>query len=280
MALLKSVYGNQRMDQLAEFMSTYKLRGQHTADRALTRVNADLDKMIENNEIATGPGRYALGVPNAYGNAAFAANPAVLNQKWGAAHDMSSTKTDVESDLRNLGRPSTRTVCGSYQPTTRSLTPMPEIEFPKTFERLVDPPCTLKGTGVNRWAWLGQNPQENVMMPFEWGVNTKLAAQDDYTDMIRQSRNCTGSINPAVPVARPAGPGAPPPFHDAIPGASQRMTGVPPAAHYTPHGAPQVGAQNPYAVPLGPSANPMDRHRAQTGILEPPAPFTAFIAPH
>jgi hypothetical protein len=279
--------------QVANFMQAYTLRGQHTADRACTRYSSDLPKMIENNEITTGPGRYALGVPNAYGNAVFAPNPTVRMQRWGAAHDMSSTKTDVESDLRNLQRPTTRAACGQYNPNTqvaRTLTAMPEEDFPQAHMRLVDPPCTLRGSGWNRWEWLCDNPQENVMIPFENNVDSIHAAKDTYykrlgqpieqTSIAREHQGLCGNlyVEAAVPVARPQTERY---FSDGIPGASQRpATETPPAAIFTARGGPQQGVSNPLAPPRGPVANPIDRHWAETGVLEAPTPFTAFIAPH
>ncbi len=178
--------------------------------------------MIENNEISTGPGRWALDVPNAYGNAVFAPEPTIRLQKWGAAHDMSSTKTDVESDLRNLSRPSVRVVCGQYTPDSapvRTLTPMPEASFPEVRTRLVDPPCTLRGTGWNRWEWLCENPQENVMIPFEWAIDSRHANKDMFRPQIGVvSRH---PIPDAVPVPRQPRKGDAPDFNNTIPGSSQ-----------------------------------------------------------
>lgn len=286
---------------LAGYMEDYMMRGQHTPDRSMTRYRHDLCKMIENNEISTGPGRYVLGVPNAYGNAAYIPNPTILNQKWGAAHDMSSTKTDVESDLRNLARPTARTVCGQYQPDQgqRTLTAMPEADFPRTYERLVDPPCTMRGTGVNRWEWLCQNPQENVMIPFEWGVNSTLAQKDGYyakvTQPLAQSQVardhqflCTTLfVDPAVPVPRAQRPGAPADFTDGMPGmgASRPVQSdgtAPPAAKSSTagYGVPQQGIGNKLAPPTGAPSNQLDHLRAEKGILVAPTPFPAFIAPH
>jgi hypothetical protein len=280
---------------MANFMSAYMLKGQHTGDRALTRYSSDLCKMSENNEISTGPGRYVLGVPNNYGNAAYVPNPTVLNQRWGAAHDMSSTKTDVESDLRNIGRPSTRVIGGQYTPAdgaARKLTPMPEVDFPHTYERLVDPPCTLRGSGVNRWEWLCQNPQANVMMPFEYQVNTQQSHKDGvYVGLNRgvatvpQTPLVCGSqyVEDAVPVARPQPAKGPQNFNDTVSGASQRV-GVMPAQERPRGLAPPTGA----AHPLGPLRGPpqaaegqrLERVRAETGVLYPPTPFAEFIAPH
>jgi hypothetical protein len=277
---------------IASYLHDYTLRGQHTGDRSMTRYKHDVGKMVENNEISTGPGRYRLGVPNAYGDATFAPNPTVRMQKWGASHDMTSTKTDVESDLRNLARPSTRTVCGQYKPeegaaVAARLTAMPESEFPQTHARLVDPPCTLRGSGVNRWEWLCQNPQENVFVPFEWNVDSRHAAKDSYyhamdkplekSRAVRERQPLCGGVyvDPAVPVARPQPAGAPQNFTDAVPGASQRPAdGPPPAAYYTPRGAAPKGEIHPMAPPRGPIGNPLDRVYAEKGIIEAPAPFT------
>ena len=288
--------------QMAEFMNAYLLRGQHAPDRALTRYKYDTCKMVENNEITTGPGRYRLGVPNAYGNAVFAPNPTVRQQKWGASHDMTSTKTDVESDLRNIARPTTRSACGQYQPeegaaVAQRLTAMPEEVFPMTFARLVDPPCTGRATGWNRWAWLGEDPQANVMVPFEHLVDSRAAAKDGVYSALnatvqpleasplvasRQLLCSKTYVPPAIPVPRSQPAGAPTSFSDTIPGSSQRAAGIhpPPAAQFTPRGAPEQGAGHPDAPPRAPPSNRMERQFAQTGVLEAPAPFSAFIAPH
>ena len=259
----------------AEYMHTYNMRGQHSADRAMTRYSSDLCKMVENNEISTGPGRYMLGVPNAYGNAVFAPNPTVRMQRWGAAHDMSSTKTDVESDLLNLGRPTSRTACGQNNFSERKLTAMPEGDFPMTHNRLVDPPCTLRSSGWNRWAYLCQNPQENVMMPFEWSVNTRDAQKDAIygqlqgpiaqSSLARDRQLMCGQIyvEPAVPVPRPQKNN----FSDTVPGAPPAREGPPPSSHQ-----PGNGGNRP--------SNPIDHNVATRGVLEAPAPFTAYIGAH
>lgn len=272
------------MDTLAEFMSVYGLRGQHGPDRSMTRYRHDLNKMSENNEISTGPGRYYLGVPNAYGNAVYAPNPTTRMQKWGASHDMSSTKTDVESDLRNLGRPLTRAACGPhYDPSRdrRSLTAMPEADFPQTHARLVDPPCTLRGSGVNRFEWLCQNPQEGVMMPFEWAVDTRHATKDTFqaklqkplerSEVAREHAAVCGRVymDPAVPAARIPGPGDAQNFTDSL---GNTHTPVGPV-HFTPRGPPPAGRTHENAVPRGPG-NQAEAKRASTGILEPPPYFT------
>ena len=146
-------------------------------------------KTSDDLRVTTGPGRYQLDAPPQYCNAAYAPEPTVRLQKWGAAQNAGYMKTDVESDLFNINRPTTKNVCGNYDPKSNKInavnvTPAKEESFPNTFSRLVDPPCTLRGSGVNRWEWLCENPQENVMIPFDWAVTTRLQSKDQFRPCI------------------------------------------------------------------------------------------------
>ena len=46
--------------------------------------------------------------------------------------------------------------------------------------RLSNPPCTLRGTGINRWEWLCRNPQERVFVPFDFNISDKTLAKDNH----------------------------------------------------------------------------------------------------
>lgn len=211
-------------DNIAAYFNQFLMTDQHPSDRSMTRGRHDIAKMTENNEISSGPGRWALGVPNAYGNAAFIPTPTTINQRWGASHCMTSTKTDTESDLRNLGRLSVRTVAGQYHPDqgrmmAEDLVSMPEVDFPQSATHLFDPPATLRGTGINRWEWLHSNPQENVDNPFVYRVNTQQVNKDAFR--LSQIRVPEG-IDLGVPVARAKQPGDPSSFVNSISGVSQK----------------------------------------------------------
>jgi hypothetical protein len=205
------------MEQIAAFLNYYNMTGQHSADRNMTRYKHDVSALRERNEIATGPGRWALGTPE---NAlSFAPNSTIINQKWGAAHVMTSTKTDVESDLRNVARPSARVRCGQYEPEqgaalAADLVAMPETSFRQFATQQIDPTCTARATGINRWEWLPENPQERVMVPFEFLVDSRHQAKDavyhnmdkplEYSVAARERRFICGKVfvDPAVPVER------------------------------------------------------------------------------
>ena len=146
-------------------------------------------KTTDDLRVTTGPGRYQLDAPPQYCDACFAPEPTIHQQLWGASMNSKYIKTDVESDLFNINRPTTRTICNQYNPSTdkinkeESVRPK-ECSFPQTHSRLIDPPCTLRSTGWNRWEWLCQNPQEGVMMPFDNLVTTRLQQKDQFRPCI------------------------------------------------------------------------------------------------
>jgi len=168
--------------------------------RNWTRNRADDCHISDDTRIATGPGRYILEAPNSYCNAVFAPEPTVRLQKWGQAQVSNFGKTDVESDLFNLNRSTSKTVCGLYDPNSNRMNDSSkknadEASFPQTFARLNDPPCTLRGSGWNRFEWLCQNPQENVMMPFDWYIPGRILHKDAHRPCIPTPL----SPNPVLP---------------------------------------------------------------------------------
>lgn len=156
----------------------------------MNRRTYDGCKTSDDLRVTTGPGRYQLDAPPKYCNAAFAPEPTVRQQFWGASLNSAYIKTDVESDLLNLNRPNTRTVCDQYDPEnndvnkTADTLSVKEASFPQTHTRLVDPPCTGRSTGWNRWEWLCDNPQETVMVPFDNMVTTRLQQKDQFRPCI------------------------------------------------------------------------------------------------
>jgi len=171
------------------------------ANQAWTRRMYDGCKSTDDLRLTTGPGRYQINTPPQACNATFAPDPTIRQQKWGASLNATYTKTDVESDLFNINRPTTKTICNQYNPSKDKInkggdTKPKEAAFPQTFSRLVDPPCTLRSSGWNRWEWLCQNPQEGVMMPFDNFVTTRLASKDQFRPCIPKPIN-SSDILPA-----------------------------------------------------------------------------------
>ena len=172
------------------------------ATRNWTRNRADDCHIEDDVRVTTGPGRYILEAPNSYCNASFVPEPTTRQQKWGASQVQTYTKTDVESDLWNINRTTTKAVCGQYDPNDNRMNTadkknIKEASFPQTHTRLNDPPCTLRGTGWNRWQWLCQNPQEGVMVPFDWFIPGRILHKDAHRPCIPSPLN----PNPVLPPA-------------------------------------------------------------------------------
>src|SRR3989338_5435 len=55
--------------------------------------------------------------------------------------------------------------------------------------RLSNPPCTLRGTGWNRFEWLPADPQECVTEPFDFQINTKLLSKDNHRPCVPKPLN-------------------------------------------------------------------------------------------
>ena len=170
----------------------------------MTRRRYDGCKTGDDLRVTTGPGRYQLDIPTGGCDACFAPEPTIRQQMWGATLNDTFTKTDVESYLLNINRTTTRTVCNQYDPSgnevnnaakqsTKSVTK--ECSFPQTNSRLVDPPCNNRAVGWNRWEWLCDNPQDNVMVPFDNLLTTRLQKRDAHRPCIPK---------PAVATALPA----------------------------------------------------------------------------
>jgi hypothetical protein len=158
-------------------------------DQSFNRRTYDGCKTNDDLRLTTGPGRYQLDAPPQYCDATYAPEPTTILQKWGDSQNAAFIKTDVESDLFNINRPTTKTICNQYDPAGNKmnntpLTNMKEQSFPQTHTRLNDPPCTLRSSGWNRWEWLCQNPQEKAMMPFDYEISTRLQQKDEFRPCI------------------------------------------------------------------------------------------------
>jgi hypothetical protein len=155
--------------------------------QALTRSRFDDFHQVDDNRISTYALRYQLGVPAARCPTTFPANATTRIQKSGDSWVSGQWRTDVESDLKGVGRLGTRVRCDQvqYNPQTNKmnqigLTNAPDENVPMTFARLVDPPCTLRTTGWNRWQPLFHNPQETFETPFDFFIPSRLQDKEIY----------------------------------------------------------------------------------------------------
>ena len=126
--------------------------------QALTRLKNDDFHQVDDMRITSYAGRYYLNQPAARCPTTYPVNPTTRLQKSGNSWVSNQWRTDVESDLKGIDRLGTRIRCNEVQfnPDTNYFTNLPlknaeDENVPQTFARLVDPPCTLRATGWNRF---------------------------------------------------------------------------------------------------------------------------------
>jgi hypothetical protein len=129
--------------------------------------------------------RYQLEKPEHNCPSSFPAEPSIRLQYSGASWPQGQWKTDVESDLKNINRLSTRVKNNSihYNPDRNSINVAPmenasDLTLGVTYQRLYNPPCTLRATGWNRWDSLHHNPQDNFETPFDFFIPSRTQSKD------------------------------------------------------------------------------------------------------
>ncbi len=151
--------------------------------QVFTRPKWDDYHQIDDTRITSYQLRYRLNTPAANCPTTFPVNPTTRIQKSGASWITDQWKTDVESDLRGINRMSPRVRAAANTPaaydprtnymTTRGITDAPDSNSPMFFNRLTNPPCTLRSIGINRWEWLHHDPQANVEAPFDYFIPSR-----------------------------------------------------------------------------------------------------------
>ena len=140
--------------------------------------------------------------------------PSVRLQKRGDSLIKNTPLIDVDSELSGITRKLSKNIGEQYIPqcpdsvcssgevcgqgvvgqcsgmkrgeraTDSNLVHMPDCFVPAEDTRLNNPPCTLRGTGWNRWEWLCLNPQEKIEIPFDWNINNRLIVKDNHRPLI------------------------------------------------------------------------------------------------
>lgn len=140
----------------------------------------------------TSPGLYMLNTPyNECDAADLPADPYMRYQAYGPATCPPGAAVDDHSELLGITRRASE--CPTKQYLRKD--PLPVGQCPKKRAagasagvvrpiteptRLSNPPCTLRGTGINRWQWLPENPQDRAIPGFELNVNYRTVAKDNY----------------------------------------------------------------------------------------------------
>ena len=152
-------------------------------------------------------------------NGCFQMNPSVIQQKGGVSLQKDTPwrfydgPVDVESDLKNITRPATNCPDFKYKPTcndgclnqghpcgqgvvrgcsnsdsidklgvmaNENLVDFNDCLFPVENTRLTNPPCTLRGTGINRFNPLCLDAQDQILYPGEYQTPSRLVFKDNH----------------------------------------------------------------------------------------------------
>lgn len=154
---------------------------------------------------SVGPGHYVLSPVIPSCRPCLNVDPRVSAQSSGDSLCQTQSIIDTESDLKNIGRRATRAPGGLYRGDGSdpivcgkggSLTYPICDSIPTVDTRLVNPPCTLRGTGINRFEWLCQDPQKNVLMPFDAYIDTSIVVKDNHRPFIARPLDQTMALPP------------------------------------------------------------------------------------
>lgn len=145
--------------------------------QSMTRPKFDDFHQADDMRITSYALRYQLGQPEARCPTSFPVDATTRIQMSGDGWVQGQWRTDVESDLKGINRFGTRVKCDDklYNPDTNKMnnTPYanaPDETFPQIFNRLTNPPCTLRATGWNRWEPLPHQPQLTFEQPFDFYI--------------------------------------------------------------------------------------------------------------
>lgn len=156
--------------------------------------NNDTDQYRQTILETTGPSRYIFDRPLGGTRNAISADPRASTQGFQVATCANSPLVDVDSDLLGITRRFGLCDSAKYNPSrdgpdrTCKLRDIPTTQLPSELDaedcRLSNPPCTLRGTGINRFEWLCTDPQNTALEPFHGPVNYRAVAKDNHRPLI------------------------------------------------------------------------------------------------
>jgi len=176
---------------------------------ALTRSRWDDIHQADDMRIATYAGRYAF-TPLRNCPTSFPVNTTTRIQQSGASWVTGKWRTEVESDLKGIGRPPSKWHCDSlsYNPSTNEinkagLSHAPDESSPLTFNRLTNPPCTLRASGWNRWQPLFHNPQASYETPFDFHIPSRDIDKEKFKSHVKPDVTFTTETADRISVNKP-----------------------------------------------------------------------------
>lgn len=155
---------------------------------SFNRLNYDQCTYKHNLRQSIGTGDYQLNTPRIECTGCFPQDPKLTIGKYGASLCGDKPLVDVDSELKIITRKASNCPTQKYLPQPTPFCNTVNLQdcrsVPQEDTRLSNPPCTMRGTGWNRWEWLCQNPQDKVFVPFDFNVSNRLIVKDNHRPCI------------------------------------------------------------------------------------------------
>lgn len=162
-----------------------------------TRLIYDSDCYSEKLKRTIAPGMYMLNTPYNDCNDCshyVADDPTIRFQSYGPNTCTMKNAVNDSSELQGLNYKLSKCNTNQYLPDTYKSTSSCYIKNEKKSNncsastestRLSNPPCTLKGTGINRWEWLCVDPQDKALEEFNRiPVNYRMVSKDNHVPLL------------------------------------------------------------------------------------------------
>lgn len=161
-----------------------------------TRLSQDSCSYTEKLKRTIGPGLYTLNAP--YNDCSDCKNlpddPALRFQSYGPNTCMMKSAVDDSSELLGINYKMSKCNASEYVPgkyksssgcIVNGITDPRQCMAPREDTRISNPASTLKGTGINRWEWLCNDPQERAIEEFDRvPVNYRMVAKDNHVPIL------------------------------------------------------------------------------------------------
>lgn len=196
---------------------------------SFTNLQYDKGTYKTETEQSEGPGLYTINKPRVSSKQCYPYPPTVRIQEQGDSYFKNKSLIDVNSELLGITRYATSDPKGKYNPGCKGnvcstghpcgqgvigkcnglkegqrvgdedLAVLEDCFVEAENTRLSNPPCTLRGTGYDRWDWLCVNPQENCIIPFDHNVQNRLVVKDNFKPCYANPGKYTNATFPPAP---------------------------------------------------------------------------------
>lgn len=148
---------------------------------ACTRFNYDESRTKKQLQQSTDPGRWIMNVPGNGAHPCYIEDPQIIIQKWGA--NLRTNTINLESELLGVSKPLNRD-CLNVDNYKKYNVPNDKIIYPNCKNvmteqsRTIMPAWTARDLEQVDWYYPHLNPQENVCLPFQSNLNTRILEKD------------------------------------------------------------------------------------------------------